>query len=83
MPTEHADEAAILEQAYLFWEQDGWPDGRDKEFWMRAKVAVSEKGQMDRLVEPPPRSAKKPKTEATKSKASPAKTEPAKKSKKK
>jgi hypothetical protein len=83
MPTGQADEAAIREQAYLFWEEDGRPEGRDTEFWMRAKVAVSEKGQMDKLVEPAPKVAKKPKAEAAKSKASPAKAEAPKKGKKK
>ena len=83
MPTGHADEAAIREKAYLLWEEDGRPSGRDTEFWMRAKVAVSEKAQMDKLVEPPPKAAKPPKAEAAKTKAPPKKAEPAKKPKKK
>jgi len=78
-----ADDAAIREQAYYFWEQDGRPEGRETEYWMRAQVAVAEKGQMDTLVDPAPKKAAKPKAAATKSKASPAKAEPAKKPKKK
>ena len=83
MPTGQADEAAIREQAYLLWEQDGRPEGRETEYWMRAKVAVTEKGQMDKLVEPVPRKADKPKAAATKSKTAPNKAEPARKPKKK
>jgi hypothetical protein len=50
-----ADEAAIREQAYYFWEQDGRPDGREMEHWSRAAVAVAERAQMDRLTEAPPK----------------------------
>lgn len=50
-----ASEAAIREQAYLLWEEAGRPDGREMEFWTRAKVAVTEKAQMDTLTEAPPR----------------------------
>ena len=75
MPTHSpADEAAIREQAYLFWEQDGRPDGRENEFWMRAVVAVSEKSQMDRLVKPAPKKEAKAKAAASSAKAAPAKT---------
>jgi hypothetical protein len=94
MPTAGpADDAAIREQAYYFWEQDGRPEGRETEYWMRATVAVTGKGQLDTLVKPAPRKAAKPKAEAkpapklkaaaSKSNASPAKAEPAKKPKKK
>jgi hypothetical protein len=85
MPTHSpADEAAIREQAYLFWEQDGRPDGRETEFWMRAVVAVTEKGQLDTLVKPAPKKpaakvvakgpAPKLKAAASSAKAAPAKT---------
>jgi hypothetical protein len=94
MPNGQTDDAAIREQAYFFWEQDGRPEGRETEYWMRAKVAVTEKSQMDTLTKPAPKKAAKPKADepvatdkpraaATKSKASPAKAEPAKKPKKK
>ena len=49
-----ASEAAIREQAYLLWEREGRPHGRDMEFWTRAKVAVAEKAQMDTLTDGPP-----------------------------
>lgn len=60
MPTHKpADEAAIREQAYHFWEQDGRPHGRETEYWMRATVAVSDKSQMDRLTKGPPKTSAK------------------------
>lgn len=61
MPTRTADEAAVREQAYYFWEQDGRPHGRESEYWARAEVAVADKAQMDTLVEPAPRKPAKPK----------------------
>lgn len=73
-----ADEAAIREQAYYFWEAEGRPVGRETEFWMRATVAVTEKQQLDTLVAAP---KKKTKAEAgataaaSAAKASPSKAE--------
>ena len=81
MPTARpADETAIREQAYYFWEQDGRPEGRETEYWMRAQVAVAEKEQLDQLVKPAPKKAQKPKAAATKSKSAPTKAEPTGKS---
>jgi hypothetical protein len=77
-----ADDAAIREQAYYFWEQDGRPDGRETEYWMRAVVAVTEKSQIETLVKPAPKKAAD-KAAASKSKSAPARAEPAKKPKKK
>jgi hypothetical protein len=88
MPTP-ADEAAIREQAYYFWEQDGRPDGREAEYWSRAVIALTEKSQLDTLTKPPPKTSKaaakpvakgapKLKAAASKAKQAPAKTEPAK-----
>lgn len=54
-----ADEAAVREQAYYFWEQDGRPQGRENEYWARAAVAVSDKSQMDTLIKGPPKKATK------------------------
>ena len=88
-----ADDAAIREQAYYFWEQDGRPAGRETEYWQRAMVAVTEKSQMDTLTKPAPKKAKaapskakavpKLKAAASKSKSAPVKAEPVKKPKKK
>jgi hypothetical protein len=69
-----ADDAAIREQAYYFWEQDGRPSGRETEYWMRAVVAVTGKSQLETLAKPAPKTAAKPKAEvkpkaAAKSKA--------------
>ena len=61
MPTAGpADDAAIREQAYYFWEEDGRPPGRETEYWMRATIAVAEKVQLDRLTRPAPKKAKAP-----------------------
>jgi hypothetical protein len=49
-----ASEAAIREQAYLLWEQEGRPHGREMEFWTRAEVALAAKPQMDSLTDVPP-----------------------------
>lgn len=96
MPTIHAaDEAAIREQAYYFWEAEGRPAGRETEFWERATVALATKSQLETLVKPAPKgkavakpkAAAKPKAPlkaaASKTKPVPAKAEPAKKPKKK
>lgn len=53
-----ANEAAIREQAYYFWEQDGRPQGRDMEYWQRASVAVAEQEQLSTLTKAPPKRAK-------------------------
>jgi hypothetical protein len=100
MPTVHmADEAAIREQAYYLWEQDGRPHGRDGEYWDRAvavltpkvkptaKTAAAAKPKAAAKLVAKPKAETKPapklKAAASKSKAVPAKAEPAKKPKKK
>lgn len=56
MPTAHpADEVAIREQAYYFWEAEGRPEGRESEFWMRATIALADKSQVATLVNPAPK----------------------------
>lgn len=71
-----AGEAAIREQAYYFWEQDGRPQGREMEYWSRAAVAVAGKEQMDTLTEAAPKkpASGKPKMAANKVKAAPGKS---------
>ena len=77
-----AGDAAIREQAYYLWEQDGRPEGHDMEYWSRATVAVTEKSQLDTLTKPAPKKAAKPKAAvssklkaaATKVKSAPAKS---------
>jgi len=64
----HIDEA-VREQAYLLWEKEGRPQGRETEYWMRAKVAVAGKAQLDTLTKPAPKRAAKPDVEAPKVKA--------------
>jgi hypothetical protein len=59
MPAAHpADESAVREQAYLLWEREGRPAGREMEFWTRAEVALAEETQVDRLVSAPPKRAR-------------------------
>lgn len=96
MPTAaRTDEAAIREQAYYFWEQDGRPHGRDGEYWDRAVVALTPKpvAKKAAAAKPVAKAAVKPKAAAkptpklkaaaSKTKAAPAKAETAKKPKKK
>ncbi len=72
-------EAAVRKEAYLLWEKEGKPDGRETEFWMRAKVLVADKTAMDAVSKPAPKRAGKPsaaaapKAAASKSKAAPSK----------
>jgi len=77
-PAGQLDDAAIREQAYYFWEQDGRPDGRETEHWMRAVVALSDKAEMDTLLEPAPRKAARKQAKVA---AAPVKTAAAKKGK--
>jgi hypothetical protein len=73
MPTARpADEAAVREQAYYFWEEEGRPAGRENEFWMRAVVAVTEQSQLTTLTQTPPKKAAKPEAVAK----APAKAKP-------
>ena len=36
------DETAIRERAYALWQKEGSPDGRDAEFWERARLMLAE-----------------------------------------
>lgn len=36
------DEAQIRETAYLFWLEEGQPQGRDQEHWLRAVEVLSQ-----------------------------------------
>ena len=37
-PTMHDHEQRIRERAYHLWEKEGRPEGRDHEFWERARL---------------------------------------------
>ena len=50
-------DAAIREQAYLLWEQEGRPEGREMEFWTRAQVKVAESEQLKHITKAPPKRA--------------------------
>ena len=51
-------DAAIREQAYLLWDQEGRPEGREMEFWTRAQVKVAESAQLKSLTKAPPKRGK-------------------------
>jgi hypothetical protein len=38
-------EADIRHRAYLLWEADGRPEGRDDEYWHRARELMQDEGQ--------------------------------------
>ena len=82
--THAGNDAAIREQAYLLWEQEGRPDGREMEFWTRAQVQVAESEQLKHLTKPAPKRGRTadaesaPKAAASKVKATPAKAAKAK-----
>lgn len=40
---DQSHEQRIREQAYALWEKEGCPDGRDQEFWERARLMLESK----------------------------------------
>jgi hypothetical protein len=38
-------EQAIRERAYAIWEEEGRPDGRDLDHWLRAEAKISSSGE--------------------------------------
>ena len=79
MSVARPDEATIRERAYLLWEEEGRPDGRETEFWMRAEAAVTDSTQLQTLTQMPPKKAKAKEARASGGRA---KTAPAKSKKK-
>ena len=51
-----AFEQEVRETAYFFWEQDGQPEGQEKEYWFRALDRCLRKREADRALQdgPPP-----------------------------
>lgn len=41
MKAQHLDEARIRETAYLMWLDEGQPEGRDREHWLKAIDALT------------------------------------------
>jgi len=39
----------IAERAYALWENAGFPDGRDQEFWYAAESELREQGVIDTM----------------------------------
>lgn len=48
--TEPLDEEAIRLTAYFFWEAEGYPPGREQEFWQRARAYHQRQMDCDRLL---------------------------------
>jgi hypothetical protein len=40
-------ENRIRDRAYYLWENDGRPEGTDKQYWARAERELSEEGELD------------------------------------
>jgi len=76
MTVDVSNDAAIREQAYLLWEKEGRPEGREMEFWTRAQVRVAEGEQLTQLTKPAPKRAKPAKADGT-AKAAATKVKPA------
>ena len=54
MASTRPDDATIRDRAYRIWEEEGRPEGRDTEFWMRAEAASTGSSQLKTLTKPPP-----------------------------
>lgn len=49
---EHGTEQQIRERAYALWEKEGSPQGRDAEFWERARLMVEADAASPRVDRP-------------------------------
>ena len=45
MHTSHEND--IRDRAYALWQQDGSPEGREWDHWLRAERELSEEGRLD------------------------------------
>jgi hypothetical protein len=53
--TDASFEQAVRETAYFLWEQDGRPDGHEKDYWFRAlEMHLRERKADAELGSPPP-----------------------------
>lgn len=75
MQTKIMNEEQIRETAYLFWLDDGQPNGRDEEHWLRAVDALTQPAPKAKAVrkaarkpaaKPAAKRASKPKAKAAK-----------------
>lgn len=79
MATPVLDETQIRETAYLFWLDEGQPEGRDQEHWLKAIDALTQPKPKKRARKAPAKKAAAPKAVAAKAKAkAPAKKKTAK-----
>jgi hypothetical protein len=54
MAVARSNEATIRVRVYLLWEQEGKPEGRETEFWVRAEAAVNDSSQPKTPTHAPP-----------------------------
>ncbi|MEO8683332.1 MAG: DUF2934 domain-containing protein [Devosia sp.] len=47
-------EQSVRDTAYFLWEQDGRPDGLEKEYWFRALDRCLRQREADQLLKKPP-----------------------------
>jgi hypothetical protein len=47
-------EQAIRERAYAIWEEEGRPDGRDREHWLRAEAEINSTTERRNISSPAP-----------------------------
>ena len=77
----HANEEAIRDRAYVIWEREGRPHGRDRDHWLQAAWELAgeeaKAAALTKKAKPAAKAARKParagKTTAKKSKAKPPK----------
>lgn len=75
MAMPNLDEAQIKETAYLYWMEEGQPEGRDQEHWLRAVDALNKShikpkparkaASKTRATKAAPKRSAKPKTKTT------------------
>ena len=69
-------EDLIRIRAYEIWEEEGRPEGREREHWIRAAAELEESVVLDDMTDKPDEAApkaKKPRATATRTKAAPKK----------
>lgn len=44
----------IAERAYVLWEAQGRPEGRDQEFWFAAETELRDQGEIEQLPDDEP-----------------------------
>lgn len=81
MNTATSNESQIREAAYLLWLEEGQPEGRDQEHWLRAVDALSTPAAPATPAKPKRKAAAKPRAASAASAAPKKATKPRAKSK--